>query len=445
MANIKNYIQNLANAFKGQQMANKSLSHKLANLPKNDKRIIDKIVQSFISRTKQDIGSWRTALTLAENTANPQRFRYYQLCKDVMLDDQVMTCMSNLKASIKSEGFYIGNAANGEKDDKATELILRPWFYDFINSCIDSTAWGFVLLELADLVKTNMGVEIASFDEVPREHVIPERGLVVIKIGDDKGISFTDPMFAKTIFPLGKKNNLGLLNPVAPKAIIKKNVEAAWAEFCEMFGMPIRVGKVASRNQADLDRMESFLKAMGSAAYAVTGTDDTIELKETSRGDAYQVYDKLMERQDKAISKIFLGQTMTTDNGSSRSQAEVHERVGKDRIFELKLFIEFTVNFQLFPFLIANGYKLNNLKFFWDASTEITETDIKKDEFLVNHFEFEDLKYFVNKYRVPIKGVKEITNSSIEFEPTPKPPKSKLSNIELLNNSIEKLYNHHAH
>lgn len=447
MANFKNYIQTLANAIIGKQEANNPFFTKLANLPTNDKRIINQIVQSFVSRTKQDIGSWRTALTVAENTANPQRLRYYQLCKDVMLDDQVLTCLSNLKASIKSEGFYIGNADNGEKDDKATELVLRPWFYDFIDSCIDSTAWGFVLLELADLVKTNIGVEIASFDEVPREHVIPERGLVVVRVGDEKGISFTDPMFAKTIFPIGKKNNLGLLNPVAPKAIIKKNVESAWSEFCEMFGMPIRVGKVASRNQTDIDRMEAFLKAMGSAAYAVTGTDDTIELKETTRGDAYQVYEKLMERQDRAISKIFLGQTMTTDNGSSRSQAEVHERVGEKRMLELKQFIEFTVNFRLFPFLIANGYKLTNLKFYWDASTEITETDIKMDEFLVNHFEFDDLKYFINKYRVPIKGVKEKTEPTPGTDSTTKPktPKSKLANIELLNNSIEELYSHHAH
>jgi len=443
MANIKNYIHTLANALAGKTAVNNQMFTQLSKTSENDRRLIKQIVQSFVSRTKHDIGSWRTALTVAENIENPQRFRLNQIYKDNKLDEQVIACTGNIKSTVKSESFYIGNSENKEKDENATKLLERPWFYDFIDSCIDSLIEGFVLLELSEFVKTNLGVEISSFEEIPKDHVIPERSLVVIKVGDEKGINFTDPMFAKTIFPIGKKNNLGLLNPISPQAIVKRNVEAAWAEFCEMFGMPIRVGKVASRNQTDIDRMESFLKAMGSAAYAVTGTDDTIELKETSRGDAYMVYDKLLDRKDKAISKILLGQTMTTDDGSSRSQAEVHERVSEKRFSEIKLFIEFTVNFRLFPFLIANGYKLNGLQFFWDASTEITETDIKMDEFLVNHFEFDDLKYFKNKYRVPIKAIKQKLESKVE--PPINNKNKKLSNIELLNHSIEELYKGHAH
>lgn len=444
MAEIRNYVTTLVNALTGKktpQMPNRGLTSK-------DRRLIDQIIQTFVSRSKQDIGTWRTNLTIAENVKNPKRFRLYQTYKDSMLDDQVIACIGNLKASVKSEQFYIGDSKNSEKDEESSKLIERPWFYDFIDSCIDSMIWGFVLLELGDMIKTDLGIEIVSFDELPREHVIPEFSLLVENVGDEKGIDYSDPMWAKSVFPIGKKNNLGLLNPVSPKAIIKKNVETAWAEFCEMFGMPIRVGKVASRNPADLDRMEAFLKGMGSAAYAVTGIDDIIELKESSKGDAYQVYDKLMDRQDKAISKIFLGNTMTTDDGSSRSQAEVHERVGDKRMFELKLFIEFTINFRLFPFLIANGYKLEGKKFCWEASTEITDTDIKMDEFLVKYFEFDNLDYFKKKYRVPIKAIKEKLEPGTKEPDTSDPVKKKkgqLSRIELLNHSIEELYAGHAH
>lgn len=443
-----NYIQTLTKAFLGKISPNSQIETKLANVGGNltpkDKRIIDQIVSSFVSRTRQDISTWRTGLMLAENPVNPQRARLLGTYKDVKLDDQVIACTGNIKASVKTEGFYAGDADTKEKDEVATKLFERPWFYDFLDSCVDSILNGFVLLELGDLIKTNLGVEVDHFDEIPLEHVIPEKGLVVLKVGDEKGIDYTEQQFSRTIFPIGKKNSLGLLNPITPKAIVKKNVESAWAEFCEMFGMPIRVGKVASRNQADIDRMESFLKAMGSAPYAVTGSEDTIELKETSRGDAYMVYDKLMDRQDKAISKILLGQTMTTDNGSSRSQAEVHERVSEKRMNEIKLFIEFTVNFRLIPFLIANGYKLDGLQFYWDASTEVTEIDIKMDEFLVKHFEFDDLEYFKKKYRVPINKIK-LTVLDIIPTDTKDSSKNKLERIQLLNDSINKLYNSHAH
>jgi Protein of unknown function (DUF935) len=448
MANFKTYIQTVANAVFGAQNATNAQTNKLANIAKQDKRIITQILQQFTARSKQDIGSWRSALQMAENTQNPNRARLYNLYRDVMLDDQVSAVIGNLKASIKSEGFYIGKIDKAENDAIATELFQRPWFYDYIDACVDSVCRGYVLLELTGMATATTGkkgTEIMGFAEIPSVHVVPEKGIVVKSVGDENGIMYTDPAFAAAVLPIGKPFNLGLLNIAAPKAIIKKNVEAAWAEFCEMFGMPIRVGKVSSNNQKDIDRMEYFLKNMGSAAYAVTGTEDSIELKDTNRGDAYKVYEMLMERQDKAIAKIFLGQTMTTDNGSSRSQAEVHERIGDKRMLELKLFIQFQINFGLLPLLIANGYKLDGYKFYWDAIDAISDIDIAMDEFLVQNFEMANLDYFIKKYRVPITAIKANAKPS-EPKPTKPSPKIKLSNIQLLNDSIHQLYNStHGH
>jgi phage gp29-like protein len=55
--------------------------------------------------------------------------------------------------------------------------------------------------------------------------------------------------------------------------------------------------------------------------------DMTIELIEAARSGTAD-YTELYQRMDKAISKVVLSQTMTTDDGSSRSQAEVHKGVG---------------------------------------------------------------------------------------------------------------------
>ena len=53
-----------------------------------------------------------------------------------------------------------------------------------------------------------------------------------------------------------------------------------------------------------------------------------IELIEAARSGTAD-YDALCQRMDKAISKVILSQTMTTDDGSSRSQAEVHQGVAE--------------------------------------------------------------------------------------------------------------------
>jgi hypothetical protein len=433
----------------GQQRATFGNTSQLAATSKQASEIINRIITSYTGRIRQDIKTWRAALMAAENDQNPQRYLLYTLYKEVELDDQVVTVTGNLEAAIKSEAWNIVDS-KGQVNKELTEQLRRPWFYDFITQVLRSTYQGFVLLQLDDVIRTETGqLEITGFTEVPRGNVNPELGIVALNVGDEKGIDYNDKSFTHAIIQIGKKGNLGRFNPCAPKAIYKKNVEAAWAEFCEIFGMPVRIGKVASRNPKDMDQMEDFLRNMGSAAYAVIGGDDTIELKESSRGDAYKVYDEMISRQDRAIAKIFLGQTMTTDNGSSRSQAEVHERVGDARMQELKMLVDFVINIKLLPLLIHYGYALKGARFAWEASTNITETDIVMDTFLVSNFEFDDLEYFKNKYRVPISAVRakqEVQEVQANSKTKPNEKQNKLTKTAALNLIVDTIYNQqHEH
>jgi hypothetical protein len=141
---------------------------------------------------------------------------------------------------------------------------------------------------------------------------------------------------------------------------------------------------------------------------------------------------------------------MTTDNGSSRSQAEVHERVSEHRMLELKMLVEFTINYKLLPLLIANGYPLTGLSFQWDNASNISEIDIAQDTFLTANFEFENLDYFAQKYRVPITALRaknelatEVPDASADKKgkPTPKEKKEKLSQTQALNLALDVLYN----
>ncbi|MFX5157705.1 DUF935 family protein, partial [Acinetobacter baumannii] len=54
-----------------------------------------------------------------------------------------------------------------------------------------------------------------------------------------------------------------------------------------------------------------------------------IELLEAARSGTGD-YKTLHDTMDETIAKAILGQTMTTDNGSSKSQAEVHMEVRQD-------------------------------------------------------------------------------------------------------------------
>lgn len=105
-----------------------------------------------------------------------------------------------------------------------------------------------------------------------------------------------------------------------------------WARFIELFGQPIRVGKYhqgASKDDVAVLKQAAF--SLGSDAAAVIPEEMMLELVEAGGKSASgELYARLIEYLDAQVSKAVLGQTMTTDDGASLSQAKVHNEVRMD-------------------------------------------------------------------------------------------------------------------
>ncbi len=104
-----------------------------------------------------------------------------------------------------------------------------------------------------------------------------------------------------------------------------------WMAFCEVFGLPWRVGRYGPT--ATKEEQRTLLNAvinLGSDAAAVVPESMRIDLHDGARTDGGALFQGLAEHADRATSKAVLGQTMTADSGSSRSQAEVHDHVRGD-------------------------------------------------------------------------------------------------------------------
>ena len=79
--------------------------------------------------------------------------------------------------------------------------------------------------------------EWVDYDLVPRKHVDPVRELILRHQTDITGHSwneYTDLLF------VGSPSDLGLLAKAAPWVIYKRNTTGDWAQFSEVFGMPIQ-------------------------------------------------------------------------------------------------------------------------------------------------------------------------------------------------------------
>jgi phage gp29-like protein len=107
-----------------------------------------------------------------------------------------------------------------------------------------------------------------------------------------------------------------------------------WAAFAEVFGMPLRVGKYGTAATAE-DKL-ALLNAVaniGTDAAAIIPESMMIDFVDGARaggGIGEAVFERLANWLDRQVSKGVLGQTMTTDDGSSQSQATVHNDVRID-------------------------------------------------------------------------------------------------------------------
>lgn len=128
---------------------------------------------------------------------------------------------------------------------------------------------------------------------------------------------------------------IGLAHALFWPVFFKRNDIKFWLTFLEKFGQPTAIAKLGAgkiNNPEERRKAVAMLRAIATDAGIVAPDDVPIELLEAARSGAAD-YAGMHTAMNAAISKIILSQTMTTDNGSSRSQAQVHDAV-KQQIVE---------------------------------------------------------------------------------------------------------------
>ena len=299
--------------------------------------------------------------------------------------------------------------ADGKENEKATALFEREWFNDYCSLALDSRFWGHSLVQFGDIVKTADGLSFDGVELVPRKHVCQEHGMLLRNTGDDwrSGISYREGELASWCLEIGKPYDLGLLLKCAPQCISKKNMLGFWDMFGEIFGAPMRIAKATTTDDAERAKIESALENMGSAFWGLFPDGTEIEIKESSRGDAYNVYDKRVDRCNSEISKGILNQTMTIDAGSSLSQSETHLDVFENVVKADQKMLANNVNDHLLPFMLMHGFPVGGLRFEWDEAAAFTPSEQREMErVLLEYYEI-DPQYFTDKYNVPISAVRE--------------------------------------
>lgn len=149
----------------------------------------------------------------------------------------------------------------------------------------------------------------------------------------------------------------GLARLVAVMYMLKSFTVRDWWAFAEKFGIPVVVGRYGSNaSQEDIKVLIDAISSIASDAGCAIPESMKLEMQETAtRGNGGALFKEMAEWCDSQTSKAVLGQTMTTDNGSSRSQADVHDRVRMDIARWDARQLENTLNeYLVIPFIVLN-------------------------------------------------------------------------------------------
>ena len=359
-------------------------------------------------RSAQDIDRWRRSITDAENVYNYDRRLMQELFMELEYDAHISAVVNQIVAEIQGSDFRM--AIDGETDETATKVIQHPWFQDFIRYVLEAEFYGFTLIEFGSSTPTGFEY-IKSID---RRYIVPEYKVVkkdLYGYGREGGIPFMEAPYNEWTLWFDCYG-FGLFNKAAPLWIYKKQAYNYWAEYQQIFSMPLRVGKTDIRDTSRRDNMTAMLRDMGAAAWGVFDADDTVEFIQSASSSGNPVFEALINNTNGEISKLFLGQTMTTEDGSSRSQAEVHENT-KLSIMEMYYRkVEDAVNLKLIPMMQRHRIISTTpvFEFMWSEKDMSQTEKIDAISKLAPYFDFdpeyidEFLGIKVNTRVVPIMG-----------------------------------------
>jgi len=414
-----------------------------------------------LQRTRTDVGTWRAAISEAENVWYPHRVKMQKIFIDTVNNGHVSACWDRRKDLTLLRKWEFVNK-NGDVDEKVSEIFLetvngrsqnKHWFNKFLNFGMDALPFGYSLISLGDIIAD----EFPEVDIIKRWNVSPDRLNVANFTYSISGAKFMEEpytnwhVYVPTYNEIGaSKCGYGFLYKVALYEIFLRNLLGFNGDFVELFAQPYRVGKTTKNEGIERDNFEAALQQMGSAGYALIDPEDEIEFLESALGGTgFQSYDNFETRLHKIISKIILGHADALDSitgklGNSNEKSPA-ERALEDKQTKDGSFISNIVNNDLFVKMRALGFNIPpEIKAVLKNDAEIMETnnavitqavEMKKAGLTM------DADYFTEQTGIPVAPP-----APAPIPPLTKPVKPAQPMVKEVKAKLEQIYNHnHKH
>ena len=258
---------------------------------------------------------------------------------EAMSDDQVISTFNQRKRAVIAAPLSVSPGGDSPIDieaaDRFRENLDQLPMDDITDKILNALFFGYMPQE--NLWKPYEGQiwlrDIKS--RKPERFVIDQDSKLRMLTNQDliRGVE-TDPTYFwyLTVGAISHDNpyGLGIGYYVYWLAKFKKSGIKFWLKFLEKFAQPTMVGKFpVNADKNDINKLLQTIRALSSDFGTAIPDDMVIEMVEATRSGTAD-YNAFREMANASISKVIIGQTMTTDDGSSNAQSKTHQKTKTD-------------------------------------------------------------------------------------------------------------------
>jgi phage gp29-like protein len=241
------------------------------------------------------------------------------------------------KQAVSGEEFHIAAASDKRADQKIADfcrsLIADPIFEPLVFDVLDSLSKG---ISFTEIIWDTQGSEWrpCRYEWREQRHFAWDEDTLSIPLLKTDAHPMGEPLapykwivHAPKLLS-GAPYQSGLARTAMAIWMFKSLTIRDWLAFQEQYGMPIRVGKYPTgATPEQRTALELAITNIGADSGCTIPDTMLIEfLERKAGGGSDKLYQGSADYWNGELSKLVLGQTMTTEDGSSLGQAAVHER-----------------------------------------------------------------------------------------------------------------------
>lgn len=311
-----------------------------------------------------DMNAYMQSVKAAKGIDFSNRARLYDMYDSASLDLHLSGVIAKRMRGVTK--IPIEFRRNGVPDDEINKQIKSPWFKQLRKDLVMSEFWGFTLVQFYLNEEGNI-----RYDLINRKHYDPIHRKLLKYQGSMDGVPIDD--FPDMLF-VGSERDLGIYAELLPAVLYKRGDMSDWAQFCNIFGMPIREYTYDAGDEDARRRVIADARRQGANAAYIHPKESELKLVEagnkTGSSDLYRTF---AEYWDSKMSIRVLGNTLTTDAKSTGTQAlgSVHKEEEDEMNSDDRDFILDILNYDMRPIFASLGFNVEGGEFVYAKKDKI--------------------------------------------------------------------------